>query len=1223
MVLDVSEQIERFQEFFQGNYETKLQEILAEGKKSVIIDFKGLSEFDIELAELLLNDPENAIKAAELAVTQIFVPEEVSLRVRFENLPETQNVEIRNIRSNHLNKILAVNGIVRQTSDVRPQITMAKFECPSCGNTISILQVETRFKEPSRCTCGRRGTFRLVHKDLVDAQRLVIEEVPERLEGGSQPKRISVFLKEDLVEPKLEKKTTPGAKVRVNGIVREVPIMLKTGAQSIRYDLMVDANFVEAKEETFEDVEINKEEEQKIIELSKDPYVYDRLRNSIAPSIYGHENIKDALVLQLMGGVKKEKKDGTKTRGNMHILLVGDPGSAKSTLLLAMSKVAPKARYVAGRGASSAGLCVSPDSLILKNPGSIVEIKEVVESKLMRNSKNYCRGVWRSPNLDNESVYLLDNNLKVKSGIVEDFWKLKSPKEMVSIKLASGKEITLTKNTKLFTINKIGVGWRESKHFNTGDYVATARQINAKSDYKMPTISLISRNATVFGVKPFLKDNLKNYNKRKLANKLCLNENNLYHNWIKDGARGNINLNNLRRLLKEFKIAETRIANLVRGLSLYKGYKIRIPPFINKDLLYFAGLMAGDGDLSKGKNSVSIRFSNGSELLLKEFERLSFDLFGVKCNVSSKESENRPKSLRFSSYLVAEILNKLGIPLSPKSHRIDMSPVLLNLSNELVSSFISGYFDCDGSAVLREKGSSSLEISSTSKKMIEKLNLVLLRYGIIGKIRKRKLNLAPNTKIKSRYDKYVLTIYGKDNFIKFRENINFKHLLKKEKLNKMIEKINKYNTNTDIIPFMNYFMNAAKSELRLTSREILGYKSSSWKRNRYSRYYLNKVISKIHSLKKESCRSLKHLKILSRSDIFWDKIKSIEIIKPDYEYVYDLTVSKAHNFLVNGVVVHNTAAVVKDEFLKGWALEAGTLVLANGGYAMIDELDKISTEDTSALHEVLANEQVSISKANIQAVLRAETTLLSAANPKFGRFDPYQPIAAQINLPPALLNRFDLIFPVRDLPSREKDEKIASHVLETMRNVEKSKPEISTDFMKKLVSYARQKCKPILTDTAINAIKKFYVDLRNSGTSGGDGVRPIPISARQLEAIVRLAEASARVRLAKKVTSKDAYRAIQIMTACLEQVGIDPATGKIDIDMIGTGITASTRNKIVMLREIIVNLSESKGKTVAMGDIVEEAKKKEIKENEVYDLLEKLKKEGELYEPKKGFISRI
>src|SRR3989344_6939595 len=107
MALEIQEQIEQFQEFFQTNYENKIRDILTEGKKSVIIDFKVLSAFNTDLSELLLDDPENAIKAAENSITQMFIPEEVSLKMRFENLPETQNVNIRNIRSSHLNKLVA------------------------------------------------------------------------------------------------------------------------------------------------------------------------------------------------------------------------------------------------------------------------------------------------------------------------------------------------------------------------------------------------------------------------------------------------------------------------------------------------------------------------------------------------------------------------------------------------------------------------------------------------------------------------------------------------------------------------------------------------------------------------------------------------------------------------------------------------------------------------------------------------------------------------------------------------------------------------------------------------------------------------------------------------------------------------------------------------------------------------------------------------------------
>ena len=130
--------------------------------------------------------------------------------MRVKNLPEPARVLIRNVRSKHLGKFLITEGIVRQKSDVRPQVTTAKFECPSCGNTISVIQLDNKFQEPSRCSCGRKGRFKLLDKALIDAQAIVLEEVPEQLEGGAQPKRINVFLQNDLVSPLSEKRTNPG-----------------------------------------------------------------------------------------------------------------------------------------------------------------------------------------------------------------------------------------------------------------------------------------------------------------------------------------------------------------------------------------------------------------------------------------------------------------------------------------------------------------------------------------------------------------------------------------------------------------------------------------------------------------------------------------------------------------------------------------------------------------------------------------------------------------------------------------------------------------------------------------------------------------------------------------------------------------------------------------------------------------------------------------------------
>ena len=173
----------------------------------------------------------------------------------------------------------------------------------------------------------------MLSKELVDAQGIVLEEVPESLEGGEQPKRINIFLKDDLVSPLSEKKTNPGSKISISGIIKEVPIILRTGSKSTRFDLMVEANYIKAVEETFYEVEITEEDEQKIIELSQDPQLFTKLIASVAPSIYGYNKEKEALLLQLVGGVRKVRTDMVVSRGDMHILLVGDPGSGKSAML--------------------------------------------------------------------------------------------------------------------------------------------------------------------------------------------------------------------------------------------------------------------------------------------------------------------------------------------------------------------------------------------------------------------------------------------------------------------------------------------------------------------------------------------------------------------------------------------------------------------------------------------------------------------------------------------------------------------------------------------------------------------------------------------------------------------------------------------------------------------------------------------------------------------------
>jgi replicative DNA helicase Mcm len=299
------------------------------------------------------------------------------------------------------------------------------------------------------------------------------------------------------------------------------------------------------------------------------------------------------------------------------------------------------------------------------------------------------------------------------------------------------------------------------------------------------------------------------------------------------------------------------------------------------------------------------------------------------------------------------------------------------------------------------------------------------------------------------------------------------------------------------------------------------------------------------------------------------------------------------------------------------------MVLASNGICCIDEMDKMSDEDRAAMHEALENQTVSISKANIQATLIARTTVLAAANPKFGRFDPYGILAKQIDLPPTLINRFDLIFPIKDLPELKRDEQLAGHILHLHQNPEIQEPEIDTNLLKKYIAYVRRMANPILTDSALDEIKNFYVEMRNRGNSEEAAARAIPISPRQLEALVRMAEAFAKIRLADKVTKKDARKSIDLLQFCLQQVGLDPETGKIDIDRITTGIGASQRNRIAVIREIIDDLENKLGKTIPIEELLREASAKGIDERDIEEVLERLRGAEIYLSQKEGLYKRF
>ncbi|MFO7793465.1 MAG: minichromosome maintenance protein MCM [Candidatus Nanohaloarchaea archaeon] len=312
-----------------------------------------------------------------------------------------------------------------------------------------------------------------------------------------------------------------------------------------------------------------------------------------------------------------------------------------------------------------------------------------------------------------------------------------------------------------------------------------------------------------------------------------------------------------------------------------------------------------------------------------------------------------------------------------------------------------------------------------------------------------------------------------------------------------------------------------------------------------------------------------------------------------------------------------TASVVKEESTGEFSLEAGAVVLAHKGMAAIDEIDKMSEEDRSSLHEAMEQQQISVSKANIQATLNAQTSILAAGNPKLGRFDPYEPIPEQINIGDTLLSRFDFIFPVKDEPDKEKDNALANQILSNHREPEEQDAEIDKQQLRRYVAYAKKNVRPDLTEEASDKIQEFYVSMRSSGDEDS-----VPITARQLEAMVRIAEASARAQLKDEVEEEDAQRAIDILTYTLEQVGMDPETGDFDIDRIESGVSSSQRNRIQTIKHLIDELSGDED-SAEIEEVIERAEAEDITPDKTEEVIEKLKREGELFEPKQGFIQKI
>ncbi len=313
-----------------------------------------------------------------------------------------------------------------------------------------------------------------------------------------------------------------------------------------------------------------------------------------------------------------------------------------------------------------------------------------------------------------------------------------------------------------------------------------------------------------------------------------------------------------------------------------------------------------------------------------------------------------------------------------------------------------------------------------------------------------------------------------------------------------------------------------------------------------------------------------------------------------------------------------TAAVIREKG-GGMSLEAGALVLADKGIACIDEMDKMRPEDRVAIHEAMEQHTVSVAKGGIVATLNARTAILAAANPTLGRYEAHRTVAENISLPVTILSRFDLIFVLRDVPNKESDSKMSAHILELHRKGSSPiEPPISVDLLRKYISYAKS-VRPVLTQDALKRLNDFYLAMRAASETEGS---PVAITARQLESLVRTAEARARAALRKEVLAEDAEAAVAIMKRSLEEVGIDLSSYKIDIDIIMTGKSKSMRDRLQIILTTLRELEKDTGMAEKAALEAELEEKYQVSRSETNRLLSQLLREGTIYEPREGYLKK-
>lgn len=324
--MDVAEQIKKFKEFIKDYYLAKLNKNLRKGNPFLEIDFNELAKFDPNLANILLDDPEEPIKAMELALGEV-QDESDDIQALIYNLPESTVLPLNEI-SDQTGRFLTFEGHIMKPSEIFLKCESAKWECPACGNVLSVLMLGKAWKEPKRCSCGRKGKFNLLSKKMIKFQRVMIQEALDKV--PDQPRKLirkTVSLAKNLVRTELNDRFQPGQKVKINGVLELERLQLQGGFKSNEFKINIIANNIIPIEQSWEAIKLNFKQIKKIKEMAKNKNLLNEFAQSLAPSFEGYVMTRKSLILQHIGGKRLFDENGNlEEREIIHVLMCGSPG---------------------------------------------------------------------------------------------------------------------------------------------------------------------------------------------------------------------------------------------------------------------------------------------------------------------------------------------------------------------------------------------------------------------------------------------------------------------------------------------------------------------------------------------------------------------------------------------------------------------------------------------------------------------------------------------------------------------------------------------------------------------------------------------------------------------------------------------------------------------------------------------------------------------------------